>query len=345
MGVCRLRSICQRPKILIWQFRRASILVRTGQSVNPLRTSEINRAVVLVHFMFVFATQCLGSCWAFGAVEAMSDRICIASHGELQVSLSADDLLSCCRSCGFGCNGGDPLAAWRYWVKEGIVTGSNFTANSGCKVFPVLRQNIICVDFQPYPFPPCEHHSKKTHYDPCPHDLYPTPKCEKKCVSDYTDKTYAEDKFFGASAYGVADDVEAIQKELMTHGPLEIAFEVYEDFLNYDGGVYVVRRDNVIAWIWHFFSTPEESSVEDTPWSLSDGEWMKESHTGLLPTPGTLTGERMVSSVSSEESMSAESSLELLEDSRNWTSLITEFIGMRTGKEDYNQIEYPGKRY
>ncbi|CAP30146.2 Protein CBR-CPR-6 [Caenorhabditis briggsae] len=172
-----------------------------------------------------------GSCWAFGAVEAMSDRICIASHGELQVSLSADDLLSCCRSCGFGCNGGDPLAAWRYWVKDGIVTGSNYTANSGCK-FPILT-------FQPYPFPPCEHHSKKTHFDPCPHDLYPTPKCEKKCIADYTDKTYSEDKFYGHSAYGVKDDVEAIQKELMTHGPLEIAFEVYEDFLNYDGGVYV----------------------------------------------------------------------------------------------------------
>lgn len=165
-----------------------------------------------------------GSCWAFGAVEAMSDRICIASKGEIQVSLSADDLLSCCKTCGFGCNGGDPLHAWKYWVKEGIVTGSNFTANTGCK---------------PYPFPPCEHHSHKTHFKPCPHDLYPTPKCEKKCVADYTDKTYQKDKFYGASAYGVKDNVEAIQKELMTHGPLEIAFEVYEDFLNYDGGVYV----------------------------------------------------------------------------------------------------------
>lgn len=46
-----------------------------------------------------------GSCWAFGAVEAMSDRICIASKGKLQPTLSARDLLSCCKACGFGCNG------------------------------------------------------------------------------------------------------------------------------------------------------------------------------------------------------------------------------------------------
>lgn len=165
-----------------------------------------------------------GSCWAFGAVEAMSDRICIASGGKVQVSLSADDLLSCCSSCGFGCNGGEPLAAWQYWVSDGIVTGSNFTMKQGCK---------------PYPFPPCEHHSNRTHYKPCSHDLYPTPKCEKQCVSTYSAETYDDDKYFGQKAYGVEDNVQSIQKEIMSHGPVEVAFEVYEDFLMYAGGVYV----------------------------------------------------------------------------------------------------------
>lgn len=164
-----------------------------------------------------------GSCWAFGAVEAMSDRICIASKGELQVTLSADDLLSCCHMCGFGCNGGDPMAAWRFWVKDGIVTGSNYTMKQGCK---------------PYPFPQCEHHSNKTHFPPCKHDLYPTPKCEKQCQDGY-EKSYKADKFYGKTAYSVSNAVDSIQKELMTHGPLEVAFEVYEDFLNYQGGIYV----------------------------------------------------------------------------------------------------------
>merc|ERR1712066_1048875 len=36
-----------------------------------------------------------GSCWAFGSVEAMTDRICIASNGKDQVHLSAEDVTSC----------------------------------------------------------------------------------------------------------------------------------------------------------------------------------------------------------------------------------------------------------
>ena len=47
-----------------------------------------------------------GSCWAFGGVEAMSDRICIASNGTVQDELSTEDMLSCCGAmCGAGCNG------------------------------------------------------------------------------------------------------------------------------------------------------------------------------------------------------------------------------------------------
>lgn len=39
---------------------------------------------------------------AFGAVEAMSDRVCIASGGNANAHISAEDLLSCCTSCGMG---------------------------------------------------------------------------------------------------------------------------------------------------------------------------------------------------------------------------------------------------
>ena len=34
-----------------------------------------------------------------------------------------------------------------------------------------------------------------------------------------------------------AGDVSAMQRELMAHGPFEVAFYVYSDFYKYDGGV------------------------------------------------------------------------------------------------------------
>ncbi|PIK51386.1 hypothetical protein BSL78_11708 [Apostichopus japonicus] len=43
-----------------------------------------------------------GSCWAFGAVEAMSDRYCIHSKGAMNYHISAQDLATCCKSCGDG---------------------------------------------------------------------------------------------------------------------------------------------------------------------------------------------------------------------------------------------------
>ena len=44
-----------------------------------------------------------GSCWEFGAVEAISDRTCIHTNGRVNVEVSAEDLLTCCGiQCGDG---------------------------------------------------------------------------------------------------------------------------------------------------------------------------------------------------------------------------------------------------
>ena len=41
-----------------------------------------------------------GACWAFGAAETMSDRLCIHSKGALQTRVSSLHLISCCKNCG-----------------------------------------------------------------------------------------------------------------------------------------------------------------------------------------------------------------------------------------------------
>lgn len=39
---------------------------------------------------------------AFGASEAISDRVCIHSNAKVSVEISSEDLLTCCDSCGMG---------------------------------------------------------------------------------------------------------------------------------------------------------------------------------------------------------------------------------------------------
>jgi len=155
-----------------------------------------------------------GSCWAFGAVEAMSDRYCtvLGSQGSQyqNLSLSAAWLMSCCSECGDGCDGGYPSAAWEYWVSPGIPT-------EAC---------------DPYPFPKCEHHIPANHYPPCPTTEYNTPACNSTCTAGSKPTFYN-----GKSAYTLSG-VTDFQNEIMTNGPIEVAFSVYQDFLTYKSGVY-----------------------------------------------------------------------------------------------------------
>nr|CAH04630.1 cathepsin B [Suberites domuncula] len=160
-----------------------------------------------------------GSCWAFGAVESMSDRFCI--HFNQSAHISAEDLMACCETCGMGCNGGYLGAAWRYFEHTGLVTGGQYNSKEGC---------------QPYLIASCDHHvvGKK---QPCASKEEHTPRCSKTCEAGY-DVSFEKDKHFGASAYSVRSSVEAIQTEIMTNGPVEGAFTVYADFPTYKSGVY-----------------------------------------------------------------------------------------------------------
>jgi len=165
-----------------------------------------------------------GSCWAFGAASSFTDRACIQSGGAINVDLSAEDILSCCRTCGMGCNGGYLGATWNYLVKSGTSTGGLY-GGTGCK---------------PYSIAPCEHHVEgdRPSCDDVPHSN--TPACTNTCVDSYDGPSYMNDKTYGSNAYSVgnARNLDQIQTELMTNGPIEVSFTVYEDFMSYTGGVY-----------------------------------------------------------------------------------------------------------
>lgn len=66
---------------------------------------------------------------AVAAASCMSDRLCIASKGNINVNISAEQILSCCSYCGDGCQGGYPEEAWTYAYRTGVVSGGDYGSN------------------------------------------------------------------------------------------------------------------------------------------------------------------------------------------------------------------------
>ena len=163
-----------------------------------------------------------GSCWALGAVEAISDRLCISKQKQnggnaSYVYLSPLDMTAC--NGGFfsgenGCQGGQLGGAWNYAKKTGLVT-------EAC--FPYLKS-------ENGPVPTCDPTAQ-----PClPESKFiKTPACTKKCV-DGTD--WSSDKHKLTNVYNI--DASQLMAELATNGPVESAFTVYADFVHYKSGVY-----------------------------------------------------------------------------------------------------------
>lgn len=159
-----------------------------------------------------------GSCWAFGATEAFSDRFCIASNGKINLELSPADLLSCCKDCGNGCLGGLPSKAWNYFKTYGVVSGGLYGTHHTC---------------QPYEFEPCEHHMTGQRPQCVPPSY--TPSCSSECDPKYNG-TYMEDKYYASSSYRLPKNVKQIQLEILQNGPVEASMIVYEDFHHYRSG-------------------------------------------------------------------------------------------------------------
>ena len=146
----------------------------------------------------------------------------------------ADVITKCFYSCGFGCNGGFPGAAWSYWQRKGLVSGGQYGSHQGC---------------QPYIIRPCEHHVNGSR-GPCEEGAA-TPKCHRSCDNAEYNVPYEQDKTFGQRSYSIRNNEKQIQVELMTNGPAEAAFTVYEDFPNYKSGVYQ-HTSGKVGGSWQF---------------------------------------------------------------------------------------------
>jgi len=154
-----------------------------------------------------------GSCWAFGCVEAASDRFCIHKGKAFNQILSFMEETTCA-PC-YGCEGGDPDSAWDYVAETGLVTGECY----------------------PYTIPTCPPEQQ-----PCL-NFVATPECLSTCNA--TGQTWTP--YVLSSAYDVGSNQSAIMTEIMTNGPVEACFSVYSDFVTYKSGVYQYQNGSLLG--------------------------------------------------------------------------------------------------
>jgi len=150
-----------------------------------------------------------GSCWAFGCVESITDRFCIANNQQINVQLSFEDIVSCDNQDD-GCQGGEGESCMQYMINQGVVSA----------------------DCYPYTVPTCPPTDQ-----PCPPSTFTsTPPCKSgKCQDG---ENWAQSKHYLKSYADLSQNVAVIQSEIVANGPVEACFTVYEDFLAYKSGVY-----------------------------------------------------------------------------------------------------------
>ncbi|XP_050439459.1 cathepsin B-like cysteine proteinase 4 [Adelges cooleyi] len=194
-----------------------------------------------------------GSCWALATTSAFSDRMCIASDDDFNHMLSAEELAFCCRLCGFGCSGGYPIQAWKYFSRHGIVTGGDYGSDEGC---------------QPYNVPPCEvdDEGQNTCKDQPAEKNH---RCTKECYGD-SNIDYKNDHVYTRDAYYLAPNT--IQKDILTYGPVAAAFDVYDDFIYYKEGVYV-KTENATYLGGHAVKMIGWGYYLGTPYWLMVNSW------------------------------------------------------------------------
>jgi len=193
-----------------------------------------------------------GSCWAFAAVTVLADRVCIANQAssdkvslmEITVNSStyyyslqnlhlAPEHLITCDDSNAGCNGGRLDNVWWYLRDHGVPTES-------CKPYrycPVPDQQKCGFDEGPQPDSPLVAAANPADTAGSM-DGSSYAQCMASCEG--IDKGAPMHLYQVSMAYAVSapSDVAGLQRELLTHGPVEVGFFVFSDFHSYRHGVY-----------------------------------------------------------------------------------------------------------
>lgn len=189
------------------------------------------------------APKACGSCWAFGTVSALSDRIRIARFRkykklETEMVLSPQPLLDCgMRSFG-SCNGGDPRYAHKWIHENGIV---DWTCN------PYIAS----------------HPSWFSSASSCG-----ATQC-RQCLLDGECKVVESPKKYFISEYGTLNATSSLEfqleamNEIYHRGPIVVSmYSLTPEYRNFKGG-YVLRDSNKYPGTTHVVSLIGWGTTDD----------------------------------------------------------------------------------
>jgi cathepsin X len=147
--------------------------------------------------------QYCGSCWAFAASSALSDRIKFLRRRRFpDVQLSAQVLVNCVTANDtHGCQGGDPTAAYSWIFDNGITDDT-------CMSY--VAKNEACTDI-----------------NIC-----------RNCAPGKGCWAVSNPKRYRVTEHGQVAGADKMQAEILSRGPIACTIAVTQDFLKYKTGVF-----------------------------------------------------------------------------------------------------------
>ncbi|XKL62028.1 hypothetical protein PGB90_001861 [Kerria lacca] len=156
-------------------------------------------------------------------VGSFTDRLCLATNGNMSLPLSTEYVLSC-NELYTNCQSGYLNYVLYFLRTNGTITGGYYDSEEGCQVYSVM----------PCGFP---------NNFPCASNTSYTPKCKKKtCNNDWyeskSNETLYKIKYFNTFDGYYWNNDYYIRKEMYANGPMISGFSVYSDFMFYKEGIY-----------------------------------------------------------------------------------------------------------
>jgi len=181
------------PKALDWRFLNGTVFTtRVGYQLLP--------------------SPC-GSCWAFAAAGALSDRVKIATSGRLpDFNLAPQGMLDCGQSAG-SCNGGNPTLAYEFAAEIGLT-------DETCMPYQGVDNanwgESDCADRM------CR-------------------RCDRFGTCRFLPRNETTRVF--VKEHGIVRGIAAMQAEIAARGPIACLMYAHDpDFENYDGGVITCQN-------------------------------------------------------------------------------------------------------